>query len=98
MSDLLSPAVARVSRARWSDPRLLVGVLLVSSSVVLGARVVAAADDSRAVWALTHDLVAGSTLSDSDVTVRQVRLDGTVNPYLAAGGAAPVGSVLRRDL
>jgi hypothetical protein len=98
MSTLPSPPVARLGRARWSDPRLVGGVLLVAASVVLGAKVVAAADDSRSVWALTRDLAAGSTLSAKDMTVRQVRLDGAVNPYVAATGAAPVGSVLSRDL
>ena len=92
-----SPQAARLGRARWSDPRVVGGVLLVCASVALGARVVAAADDSRPVWALTRDLAAGSTLTAADVTVRQVRLDGSVNPYLAAG-ATPVGSVLRRDV
>ncbi len=98
MSNLLSPPADRLARPRWTDPRLLVGVLLVASSVVVGARVVAAADDSRAVWSLTRDLVAGSTLAETDVTIRQVRLDGAVNPYVAAGATSPVGSVLRRDL
>ena len=98
MSDLSSPAAVRLARARWTDPRLLVGLLLVAFSIVLGARVVAAADDSRSVWALTRDLVAGQHARPADVTVRQVRLDGELNPYLAATGEAPVGAVLRRDL
>jgi hypothetical protein len=98
MSNLSSPVVVRLARARWTDARLLVGILLVAFSIVLGARVVAAADDSRSVWALTRDLVAGSTLTQADVTIRQVRLDGELNPYLAATGDTPVGAVLRRDL
>jgi hypothetical protein len=98
MSNLSSPAAVRLARARWTDPRLLAGVLLVAFSIVLGARVVAAADDTRSVWAMTRDLVAGSTLSQADVTVRQVRLDGELNPYLAAAAEPPVGAVLRRDL
>jgi hypothetical protein len=98
MSNLSSPAAVRLARARWTDPRLLVGVLLVAFSVLLGARVVAAADDSRSVWALTRDLAAGSTLTQADVTIRQVRLDGELNPYVAAAGEPPIGAVLRRDL
>lgn len=98
MSNLSSPAAVRLARARWTDPRLLVGVLLVAFSVLIGSRVVAAADDSRSVWALTHDVVAGTTVTRADVTIRQVRLDGALNPYLEASGAAPVGVVLRRDL
>lgn len=93
-----SPPATRIGRARWSDPRLGVGIVLVCASVAIGSRVVAAADDSRAVWALTRDLAAGSTLTSSDVTVRHVRLDGVVNPYVAAAGSSPVGAVLGRDL
>jgi hypothetical protein len=98
MFDLSSPAAVRLRRARWSDPRLLVGLILVAFSIVVGSRVVASADDTRSVWSLTRDLVAGTTLTSDDLTFRQVRLDGDSNPYLAVAGEAPVGAVLRRDL
>ena len=54
-----SPPAARLGRPRWRDARLLGGLLLVLLSVVLGARVLAAADDTVAVWSVTTDLAAG---------------------------------------
>ena len=45
-----APAVRRLRSSRWRDPRLAVGVVLVAASVVVGARVLAAADDTVAVW------------------------------------------------
>ena len=36
----------------WRDPRLWIGVAIVAVSVVVGSRLLAAADDSVAVWAL----------------------------------------------
>ena len=38
-------------RPGWRDPRLWVGVVLVTGSVVAGARLLAAADDMAPVWA-----------------------------------------------
>lgn len=68
---LPAPAARRLPRARWLDPRLLVGVLLVLVSVVVGARVVAASDRTSGVWAAAHDLAAGTPLSPDDL----VRVD-----------------------
>jgi Flp pilus assembly protein CpaB len=67
-----APAARRLGSSRWRDPRLAVGVVLVAASVVLGARVVAAADDTVAVWSMRQDVPAGSTLTSDDVTVSHV--------------------------
>ena len=44
MTDLPAPTATRLTRARWLDARLLIGLLLVLLSVVIGAKVVADAD------------------------------------------------------
>lgn len=77
---LPAPAARRLPRARWLDARLLVGVLLVLVSVVVGARVVAAADRTTGVWAAAHDLAAGAPLTAADL----VRVD-VVLPRHGAG-------------
>jgi hypothetical protein len=46
---------------------------LVASSVVLGARVLAAADDSVQVWAAATDLGAGERVSADELVARRVR-------------------------
>lgn len=88
-AELPAPPASRLARARWLDPRLLLGIVLVLLSVALGARVVAASDDTIAVWAVTSDLSPGITLAASDVRPVAVQLENAA-AYLAAG-SAPVG-------
>ncbi|RJK95418.1 hypothetical protein [Vallicoccus soli] len=96
MPDLPAPAAPRLARPRWLDARLVVGLLLVLASVVLGARVVAAADDAVPVWAVTADLGPGTRLGEDDLVRRDVRLDAGAARYVSAAGAPPVGWVLTR--
>ncbi len=96
MPELSSPAASRLQRPGWLDGRLVLGVLLVLTSVVVGARVLASADDSSAVWVATHDLAAGSALAPGDLRAGRVRLFDSGERYLLAEGAEPVGYVLQR--
>ncbi|MEZ0165539.1 hypothetical protein AB2L27_12325 [Kineococcus sp. LSe6-4] len=85
-------ATRRVGAPSWRDPRLLVGLLLVTGSVVLGSVVVGRAQGTTAVWGLAHAVGAGQTLTASDLTVVQVRLDpATAGRYVPAD--VPAGSV-----
>ena len=46
-----APAATRTRTPGWRDPRLWVGVVVVAGSVLLGARVVGAADEQElAAW------------------------------------------------
>lgn len=91
-----SPPADRVPRRRWRDWRLSLGVLLVLGSVVLGARVVSAADDTVTVWAADGDLVAGTRLQVDDLVPVDVRIEAADNPYLA--GPIPGGYLVTRDV
>ena len=95
-----SPAAPRLSPPSWLDVRLVIGVLLVLVSVVVGARVLASADDSQAVWTTTRDLAPGSTLREADLERREVQLQDSADRYVPAqaGDAAPTGYVLTRGL
>ncbi len=73
-------------------------MLLVLLSVVLGARVLAAADDTVDVWTVTRDLAAGSIVRADDLEAVPVRLGETAGAYLGTGGASPVGWTLTRPL
>jgi hypothetical protein len=95
--DLPMPRAPRLHRPRWLDARLLVGVLLVLGSVVVGAKVVAEADQRVRVWSVTRDLGPGAVLAESDLAVASVRLDGSARRYVAAG-RTPVGATLRRPV
>jgi hypothetical protein len=84
-----------VRAPRWLDLRLVLGVLLVLGSVLLGARVVAAADATTPVWSVTGDLAAGTVLSADDLVRVDVRLDAAASGYLAAS-VDPSGRTLER--
>jgi hypothetical protein len=68
-----APPALRGHRPAWRDPRLWVGILLVAGSVVLGARVLAAADDTVQVWAAAGDLGAGQRIRADDLVAERVR-------------------------
>jgi hypothetical protein len=92
------PAAQRSRRPGWRNPRLLLGLVLVAASVVVGARLMAAADDSVGVWAVARDLPAGATLGGGDVVRRQVRFpdEQTADGYLAASDQLPAAATLNR--
>jgi hypothetical protein len=89
------PAPRRVRPPRWLDLRLVLGVLLVLGSVLLGARVVSAADATVPVWAVAGDLAAGTELTADDLVRVDVRLDETAGAYLSAS-THPEGRTLSR--
>jgi hypothetical protein len=91
----VGPVPRRVRPPRWLDLRLVLGVLLVLGSVLLGARVVTAADATVPVWSAAGDLAAGTALSDGDLVAVSVRLDGVAAGYLATS-TRPQGRVLGR--
>ncbi|WP_040339045.1 SAF domain-containing protein, partial [Candidatus Blastococcus massiliensis] len=89
------PTPRRVRPPRWLDLRLLLGVLLVLGSVLLGARVVGAADATVPVWAAAGDLAAGTELDGDDLVAVDVRLDDAADAYLSTG-TRPEGRTLGR--
>ena len=74
----------------WTDPRLLLGVLLVLGATVLGARLVAMNDDTTSYWRVADDVRAGETLSADHLISTPVRLDGpTADRYLRVDDDLP---------
>lgn len=84
MSDLPTPTATRLRAPSWRDARLLVGVLLVLVSTVLGAVVVARADDRVPVYAASTQVAPGQRLTDADVKRVDVLLGDGAAGYLAA--------------
>ena len=91
-----SPQAGRAQPPRWRDTRLALGVLLILVSVVAGSRVVAGAQRVEQVWALQHDLAAGTTLQAEDLRLVEVRLDAVGVSYIRATDADPTGRLLSR--
>jgi len=71
------PAATRAARPGWRDPRLWIGVLIVAVSVVAGARLLAAADDTVSVWAVAADAGPGAELGPDDLVAHRVRFADT---------------------
>jgi hypothetical protein len=92
-----SPPAARLAAPRWRDRKLIIGCLLVLLSVLLGARVLAAADASQQWIAIRADLPAGHVLTSADLTVVKGRLsDGSAGHYLdGAARGRLIGQTLR---
>ncbi len=90
----------RVRRPGWRDPRLWIGVVIVASSVVAGARLLAAADDTVQVWTAATDLGAGARLDEGDLVAARVRFDDedTLARYFSVDDRLPDDLRLARGL
>lgn len=95
-----SPWASRHRRGRLRDPRLWLGILLVVGSVVVGAKVLASADDTVAVWQVAHDIPAGSKVAAADLRITRVHFQesSTAAHYLPAVGSVEAGAHATRDL
>ena len=93
-----SPTAARLAVPAWLNARSAAGLLLVLATTLLGARVLAAADDTQNVWVAARDLAPGSTVAQGDLEPAQVRLLEQGDRYLLAGDAGPLGYVLQATL
>jgi len=91
-----APPAQRVPRPGWRDPRLWVGAALVAVSVVAGARLLAAADDTVPVWAASGDLAAGAPVTAGDLEQHRVRFaDGDDADGYFRATEPPDGVLLR---
>ena len=94
----LGAVAPRLRRPSWRDPRLLVGLVLLLTSVALGARVVALADHTEPMYAARTTLPTGTPLTLEALKVVRVRLTGTEAAYLDAKRPIPPGQVLIRTV
>lgn len=80
----------RLRQQPWTDPRLLLGVLLVLGSTVLGATVVEAADDARGYWALRRDVQPGDPVRRADLVESHAKVsDGVARTLLRTDHPLP---------
>lgn len=94
------PPATRATRPGWRDPRLWIGVALVTGSVVAGARILAGADDMTQVWSASTDLVVGQTVDADDLEATRVRFGDDLDRerYLAVDDELPASLTLTRPL
>ncbi len=94
------PPALRSRSPGWRDPRLWLGVAIVAVSVVAGSRLLAAADDTVAVWAVAVDMGVGDTVTADDLEARQVRFASSddLARYVTVDQALPADPELTRAL
>lgn len=95
-------------RPSYRDPRLIAGVLLVTASVVTGAKVVSTFDETVPHYAAARPLAPGDRITPADLAVVDVNLGQAGSRYLpisvpatgllvtqrvGAGGLLPVDAV-----
>lgn len=98
--DASVPPATRAARPGWRDPRLWVGVLIVAVSVVAGARLLAAADDTVTVWAVAADAGPGARLDPDDLEPTRVRFadEGDLAGYFSVDDELPGELILIRGV
>lgn len=74
----------RLGAARWRNPQLIVGVLLVLACVAVTTRIVSSADDTVPVLVAVRDIKPGQELTADMLETRDVQLGDTGGSYLAA--------------
>ncbi|WP_162529638.1 SAF domain-containing protein [Nocardioides caldifontis] len=95
-----SPPATRGPRPSWRDPRLAAGLLLVFGSVLVGAKVLAGADDTVAVLTAARPLASGQELRADDLGTVRLRFEdeAEADRYLTGDVDAAVGAVLVRPV
>jgi hypothetical protein len=95
-----APPALRAPTPGWRDPRLWIGIVIVAVSVVAGARLLSAADDTVSVWAVAADVGAGDVLSPDDLVATRVRFadDGDLAGYFTVDEPLPADLEVTRGV
>ena len=98
MAELPKPTATRLHKPSWRDSRLAVGVVLVLLSMTLGAKAIAAADDTVPMCAAAASLVPGQPVTQKDVRRVDVQLGVDRRRYVAADHDIAPGTFALRDV
>lgn len=85
----------RAVTPRRPDSRLIAGLLLIVLSGAIGARTLAAGQDSVRAWVFTRDLPAGAVIVDGDITSTNV---SALTDSYARADVAVIGNRLSRPV
>lgn len=98
MAQLAEPMAKRLQRPSWRDARLLVGVVLVLLGTVLGARLIAVADDTTPMYAASTTIRPGDRLTADNLRRVDVQLGDESARYLGATSAVADDSYALREV
>lgn len=96
MADLSATTVER--RRRYVDARLIVGLLLVTASIMAVVGIVTAADEGEDVLVAPRLLTAGQVLHADELEVRRVALGLERHGYLSPNDVPVEGVVVTRTI
>jgi hypothetical protein len=91
-----SPQPRRINAPSWLDLRLVLGTVLVLTSIAVGALVVSRARDTHSAVVVTRDLATGTVLTADDLAIKQVQLPGDGRGLYVATVPAAVHRELNR--
>lgn len=74
----------RLRRARWKEPRLLLGLLMVAVSIVGILMLVNAMDERSGVYVARTDITLGEPVTEANADIIQVQLGESLRHYLPA--------------
>lgn len=95
---LRAPQARRLRKTSWRNPRLLIGVLLVFSSIALVVLLVASQDRTVRVYAADRQLSTGTVLDVDDLRIVNVHLDIVAERYISAEAGVPAEAQLSRPV
>ncbi len=98
MAQLPEPTAKRLQRPSWRDARLLVGVVLVLLGTVLGARLIAVADDTTPMYEASTTIRPGDRLTADNLRRVDVQLGDESALYLGATSAVADDSYALRGI
>lgn len=98
MAELPEPAAQRLQRPSWRNARLLVGVVLILLGTVLGAKVVASADDTVPMYAASASIRPGDHLTPDNLRRIDVQLGAESARYLSARTVVADDSYALREI
>lgn len=84
-----STEARRIRPPGWRDPRLIVGIVLVTLSVTGVVTLVHNIDDRQGYWAASNDIVPGAKVSAEDFHVVQASMSESADHYWLADRQLP---------
>lgn len=88
----------RLRRPRWKDPRLIVGIVLVVSSVLMGALLVSRLSETTPVLVARSPIVPGDPIDTADLVMVEMRLGDQTDLYAGNVDSVPAGAVATRTV
>lgn len=95
---MASAPAMRLRRPRWKDPRLLIGVALVITSILLGGLLVARLSATTPVLAARVPLVPGERIAAEDLVTVEVRLGESAALYVSDPAQLPEGAIVAQGV